>query len=214
MMRSIFYRSTNNHSKLNMRILVIDIETNGLPISYVSAKKQNGFTNLRLLNELRFEECRAIEVAMIIVDFENDVATVKYEWTSLVSQNVPISNSDIHGITEQDVKNDGVHMDVVLEELSNQLDLVDTIVAHNADFDLQVLASECKRHGWLSLLERIDDKSVVCTMLLGYKTLKLPRWPKLVNLYERLSLQKATRAHRALDDCRMCLTCYNKLSPT
>ena len=196
-----------------MRVLVIDTETNGLPISYVSTKKSNGFTNLRSLNELRFEECRAIEIAMILVEFEKEKATIIYEWTTLISQNVPITNSDIHGITEQDVKNNGVHMDVVFEELSKQLYLADTIIAHNADFDLQVLASECKRHGWLSLLERIDDKPVVCTMLLGYKTLKLARWPKLVNLYERLTLQKATHAHRALDDCRMCLTCYNKLSP-
>lgn len=219
-MKNVSSSSSSSHHTYNtfpfvprerMRVLVIDVETNGLPVSYVSRKKQTGFTNLRLLNERRFDECRAIEVAMMLAEFEDGVCTILHEWSALVSQNVQITNSDIHGITEQNVLDTGVHMDAVLEELSKHLDFVDYVVAHNADFDLQVMASECKRHGWPSLLQRLDDKPVVCTMLRAFKQLKLMKWPKLVDLYKRLCFEEATNAHRALADCRMCMACFEKL---
>ena len=49
-------------------------------------------------------------------------------------------------------------------EVKNALDFVDCIIAHNIQFDLNVLASELHRYSQFDVLEKFLSKRQICTM--------------------------------------------------
>ncbi len=176
-----------------MRILILDTETTGLFERGSDPKNYTCFNNSRL-----------IELGYIV--YNDSEIQKKYE--SLVKVDFPITNSHIHNICNIDCEIKGKHLLDVLKELHNDLLNVDVIVAHNIDFDLNIILAECYRNEFIDLINLLKSKSKKCTMKMGKEMLKLYKYPKLMELYPTLTNKEWIQQHRALDDVEKCSECY------
>ena len=177
----------NNHT-----IMFLDTETTGLPERNASPNEVDKFNNARL-----------IELGYII----NKVETVNL----VKPDNFNITNTFIHGISNDMAMNEGKMIKEVLEQLYNDLMKVDTIICHNISFDMNIILSECYRINYNELILLIESKNKLCTMAIGKKILKLDKSPKLVELYKMLYNKEVKQEHRSISDCKICSDCYDKL---
>lgn len=86
---------------------------------------------------------RVVEIAVVTTD---PWGRVLDEWATRINPEGPVGASHIHGITEADVANAPVFIDVV-EVLNTRLAGA-AIAAHHARFDLAFLRAEYGRAGW------------------------------------------------------------------
>lgn len=182
------------------KIIVIDTETNGLPVT-------KGFNNYYEPTKLQYyANARIIEIGYIIYNFNGDILT-KREFM-IKPDNFTITNSNIHGITFEMANSTGIPMSDALNIL--ELDMLDTtlIVAHNVQFDLNIIMAECVRYNKQSLFEKLCMVSKECTMTLGKTFLKSYKFPQLKQLYKTITNKEEEQIHRALEDSRMCAECY------
>lgn len=182
------------------KIIVIDTETNGLPVT-------KGFNDYYEPTELQhYSNARIIEIGYIIYDLEGN--TLAKREFMIKPDNFNITNSNIHGITFEMANATGISMLDALDIL--EVDMLDVIlfVAHNVQFDLNIIMAECIRYNKLSLFEKLYMINKECTMMLGKTFLKSSRFPQLKQLYKIITNKEEEQLHRALDDSRMCAECY------
>lgn len=184
--------------------LFVDTETTGLPIT-----KNFKYHNPK--NTKYYDNARIVEIAYIIYD-DNDLK-VKEVTTLIKPSGFIIENSNIHGITTEDAMNNGLDISDVLEELYDDLFQysVNCIIAHNINFDINVILSECYRANKDYLYCSIVKINKECTMHLGKIYLKSTKNPKLNILYEYLFNKEVVQEHRALSDTKICAECYFKM---
>lgn len=109
----------------------------------------------------------------------------------------------VHGILTQDVVGNTELRTQVLQSLVLLLQNCDTIVGHNIEFDLRMLA-QCTTGAdgaWLRMLKegRLSRVQVIDTMKDGRPQ---PQWESLENLSRRLGSGRLDKyAHSALGDC-------------
>ncbi len=115
---------------------------------------------------------------------------------------IPSRASEIHGIYDKDVAGKPLIDDL----LPQFLDFIEgsVLVAHNASFDVGFVKKALGRAGFA-----VPEKRVVDTIRLSKKA-----WPgrtsySQANLASFLSIE-VKNAHRAEDDCRVCLEILNK----
>ena len=183
--------------------IVFDLETTGLPQrKYVHPYKTTNFNTSRM-----------IEIGYMIVN-EITGETVK-EVSRLVQHEskIGINNSHIHGITEEMVDDEGVKIHDVFDELYYDLKTVDTLVSHNMDFDLTILLSEVYRRYpmYVHLLAELYSKTLCCTVQMGKALMPNGKYPKLIELHQKLFDEEWVQPHRALEDAKVCAKCYLKL---
>ena len=106
---------------------------------------------------------RAVEVAWFEL---NESFEIIDEKSSLINPMIPIPwyASKIHGITNEISEKDGVAFIDFANYFSNSLDFVDTIIAHNINFDFNVLCAEFYRYGLLDIITKLESKTQICTM--------------------------------------------------
>jgi len=76
----------------------------------------------------------------------------------------------------------------------------DMLVCHNAPFDVGMLQVELRRmQHVVPGMHLIFPKEIVCTVQ-EYAP-QLGKWPKMEELYQHITGNSLTQAHRALDDC-------------
>lgn len=190
----------NNTTEENY-VMVLDVETTGFPT------RRNAFPYYSKL----YDNARIIEIAYILIDKAGN--TIK-EVSHLVQSGSKIENSHIHGITNEMVDADGISMEAVFDEMMVDLQKVDTLMAHNLDFDYSVILSEAYRKYANNrlLLSQLYGKQLYCTMIKGQYHMKQKKYPKLKELYEFLYEGETwEQTHRALDDVRTCVRCYQKM---
>jgi DNA polymerase III epsilon subunit-like protein len=91
---------------------------------------------------------------------------------------------------------------------------VETLVAHNIDFDKCIVGAEFIRAGYWNFC---DDKPKRCTMrsttmLCGLKNKRGgPKWPKLAELHQFLFGRGFEHAHNAAADVAAGVACYWEL---
>ncbi len=113
------------------KFVVIDVETTGL----------------------NPDEHRIVEICLLTV--EN--GDVKEVWTSRFNPEGPVGKTEIHGITDADVRNAPFFRDSLQEIQSRINDVV--LIAHNARFDLAFLRAEFERSGF-----KADWLPSICTL--------------------------------------------------
>ena len=199
------------------RNLFIDIETIGFPekINYNNYYDSSKYNNLKY-----YDSSRIIEIGYMIYD-ENRVNIKSY--SSLIKlDNFKIKNTFIHGISDDDCNKNGKDFKDILNELMNDIDSYDNIIAHNISFDYNVLLSEIYRviyntsdiiyeNNIKEFLYKFQNKNRRCTMEIGRVYLKTKKNPKLTELYENLFKEPIIQDHRALSDTDICSKCFYKM---
>jgi DNA polymerase III epsilon subunit-like protein len=186
-------------------IAVFDTETTGLP----SRKKatQNNCASFP----------RIVQIAWMI--FDKDLKIIKQQ-SYIVKQEkkIPKTSIQIHGITDEIAQNKGVDIEIALNEFLSDIEKCDVLVAHNVEFDYNVLKSEIYRNGLDAFsIERIHK---FCTMRASTDFCAIERYgggykyPTLKELYSKCFPSKILSEemlHNALTDVAVCAKSLEKL---
>jgi DNA polymerase III epsilon subunit-like protein len=184
--------------------MFLDVETTGLP-----RQRNASYTNID-------NWPRIVSISWAL--HEADEAAVEHRY-SVIKPNgfsIPADSARIHGITDEYARAHGRPIAGVLKQLNADLDRYhpSLAVAHNIDFDRNVLLAETLRAKQGSSLSELPW---FCTMQATVDLCALPRngrsykWPKLEELYHRLFGEALENAHDASVDVMACARCYFEL---
>jgi DNA polymerase III subunit epsilon len=126
---------------------------------------------------------------------------------------IPAEVSRIHGITTERASKEGRLLLQVLQEFTQIVKESKSLVAHNISFDAAVLGAEYLR---AKLINPLTSRKQICTMLTTTNFCRLPgsrgfKWPKLIELHNKLFGKPHDDTHRALSDVRACAKCFFEL---
>lgn len=180
--------------------LFFDTETTGLP--------QNWDTPVSELDNWP----RLVQISWLI--YKNGIKISSSDFIIKPNGfNIPISASNINGITTERAKREGVPLQVVLDEFDKVVEQADLIIAHNISFDEKIIHAEFIRSNKLCGLE---FKRTICTMKESTNFCAIPssstfsdyKWPKLSELYKKLFNTELNESHNALDDVNVTAKCF------
>lgn len=186
--------------------IFIDVETSGLLI-----KKAWKFPSYRELS--LYDPCRIVSICWLVC--QND-KIVEQAYFIIKPDHFIISHESqlIHGISQEDADAFGVSLPIILDKLYIAMRNCSNIVAHNIEFDSNVILSECVRYNKNDLIALIESKHLICTMLKGKEFMNVKKFPKLIELYKYLYNEDLEDAHNALADTVGCFKCYIKMFPS
>lgn len=181
--------------------LFFDTETTGLPDSY----------NEPVSNTDNWP--RMVQLAWTLCDNEGKIVEKSNSIIKPEGFTIPISASDIHGITTEKAIEEGLPLGYVLAAFSQALHMSETLIAHNYDFDSKIAGAEYFRKEMLNIL---PDKKHICTMestteFVGIQNYYGYKWPTLRELYYRLFYTDFENAHDASADVDATVKCFWKL---
>ena len=130
---------------------------------------------------------------------------------------IPENVSDINSITHERVNNEGIEVKPLLESFNEQLQNSNMVVAHNIDFDVNIVNYECMRNNIEFEGLKLNKENSYCTMSKGTALCKIQKentkgkyykWPTLEELHHYLFGKKLKDLHDAYNDLIICLRCY------
>jgi len=181
-----------------MLALIFDVETTGLP------KKRKGkmcdFDNWPNI----------VQISWLIFNVTNGkIISINDHIIRLQEgKTIPKESTKIHGITNDIMRKKGENIINVLKKFNNDLLESQVIVAHNMEFDENIIGVESLR--WLdyNIFDNYNNMRY-CTMK---RTRKIKRkWMKLVDLHEYLFNSVPQNLHNSLIDVFVCFRCFCKL---
>ena len=192
-------------------MIVFDVETTGLIARDASVKDHA-------------RQPYVVQFSWMVYNYSHDL--VLKHWNHVIrlpeGVEIPAESTEIHGITNEQMRASTVTMAEALEQFREDVGLAGVIVAHNLDFDMKMVQIEFSRNGferWLDLRGMIQ----FCTMRCGEALCKLTyvskytgktksKFPKLVELYEHLFGEQPEDLHNSMVDILACLKCYLKMT--
>lgn len=132
-----------------------------------------------------------------------------------VNPPIPITNAFIHGVTNEIAEAKGTPLTDVLNHFKKDLEHCEVCVAHNAQFDINVLEMELKRNDIVIMFP-----TIVCTMqeTIEYCAIQIPskfkkgefymKFPKLLELHEKLFKESPQNIHNSKVDVLACARCF------
>ncbi len=193
-----------------MKVFIFDTETNGLiKGKYAKPYEVDLFPYVCQLSWLVYD------------DKTNDYFTKDYIIKLPDGIEIPKCCSDIHGITTEQMRKEGVDISGVLQEFTSDWMKCQILIAHNLNFDNRIMQAEYNRNwpiNWLGRHRKIE----YCTMKEGKKFTKLMRPskfgpgfyqkpPKLIELHEELFKTTPKNLHDSLIDVLVCFRCFHKM---
>lgn len=180
---------------------MFDLETTGLPSQAgMRFGEYHDHTDTA-----KYDEARVVQISYMVCD--DDLNRLSMHDALINSRGAfKISNSSIHGITDARSRAEGEDFDAVIQRFRIALRDATTLVAHNAQFDVNVLKAELFRRGHMDVLEEMSSKRVVCTMKACKGVVKAlnvymrPKYPSLRELYEFATDKPMIKAHNAMYD--------------
>jgi DNA polymerase III epsilon subunit-like protein len=182
-----------------------DTETTGLP----SYDERRQYYSPKIKE--KYDSSRIVSISWIILD--NQLQTIEKS-NYLIKPDgfdIPLASTRIHGITTERANIEGKDIKDVLKCIESRIEMIDTLVAHNIMFDLNILRSECFRYGFQELADVLYRAGRFCTMERGRNLLALSKNPKLSALYEELYGEEMKNAHDAEFDTFYCTECFKML---
>jgi len=206
-----------------MRVLVFDTETTGLPKSNIIND-----TTLNLWPYI-------VQFSYIVFDTETNSIVKLKDHIIKISESILISEEVVkfHGITNELSFTKGVYFETLLPDFFDDFSKVEYIVGHNISFDLNMLKAEltrlilydlpintlseykeylnklsCSTNIYCTMKSTIDLCAIECTNKLG-KTYN--KFPKLIELYQKLFQICPNNLHNSLNDVIVCLRCFMKI---
>ena len=202
-----------------MRTLVFDSETTGLSKTQIISP-----STIHLWPHV-------VQFSYIVFDTEsNEIVKIKDSIIKVPDGfTITEENAKIHGITTEISLAKGTSLLPVLEEFFADFDSSDHIVGHNVSFDINMIKAELQRLIMNSSDKKIEDylttintsTKFYCTM---QETIELcaiemkdkygrpyKKFPKLVELYQKMFDVTPKNLHNSLNDVIVCLRCFIKL---
>lgn len=192
-------------------MVVIDVETTGLPIQESASYTDNEAWPY------------IVEVAWIHSSFYENGGYAENRYTlNPEGYSIPDESVTFHGITDDYARETGVDRGIILSHLARVIKETHYVIFHNASFDVKILNAEFYRNGidcFIEVENRLQDRFglVVCTMEAGANYLdsidmfNKGKWPSLLKLYQSLFSSSPQGAHSALGDARATLKCFDQL---
>lgn len=208
-----------------MKIIIFDTETTGLPKS-----RQSLVTNTE-------EWPHIVQFSYIIYELTtNQIEVVSDHIIKLEEDiNIPEESSKIHGITKEISNEKGVSIKEVIDRFIVDLSDCELLIAHNLEFDMNVLIVELIRmNRYAELLEdnvsinfnntayeKIINIKKYCTMKETEKKCNIKavsqtgkeytKYPTLGELHYYLFRSYPKNLHNSLNDILICLRCFYML---
>jgi DNA polymerase-3 subunit epsilon len=190
-------------------LFFFDVETTGLP-------KKRGL-DYRYYNNWP----RIVSICWLITDHSGKVYEEFYELIKPNGFTIPYQAEDIHGISTAKAKRDGIKYEQMVRALEKSLGKYNLshLVAHNIEFDINVLLSELLRNK-NSILTTLLRMPTACTMKSSTSYCRLPhkntryrgyKWPKLSELHWKLFQRGLLLEHDAKEDILATKNCFFKL---
>jgi len=160
------------------------------------------------------EQPRIVQLGAILADLSGKI---KGELNLLIKPagwTIPAEATAIHGITTEDCEKYGIEIRSALGLFNMWIRYAPLLVAHNIDFDVNMVNSEVAKLGKSPILDGVQK---YCTMKNSTNIVKIPsprgyKWPKLQETHKFLFNEDFEGAHDAMADVRACLRCYLELS--
>lgn len=167
--------------------IVFDTETTGLTLPSVSDLS---------------DQPKAIEFGAVLI--ENGEIIKEYNQLINPGKNIDVLITKITGITNNDLVGKP-NFSQVAEEIKEMFDSSQQFIAHNIEFDKNILEFEFKR---LNIPFRMNGE-LICTVqefhhIFGYN-------PKLKQIYKHFIGEELHQTHRALDDVKALVAVLNKI---
>lgn len=225
-------------------VIVFDTETTGIPARVPNTFFMNANSYYPFDQNDKYNNSRLLSIAWFFTSDYNpssiDTSQIKEYIRTPDTQITSINNSHIHGITFEDLMNNGVPFEKIITDygFGDAIMKCDYIVAHNILFDINILMNEFWRCRELlpsmyldKLKELVKNKKIVCTCKIGksickitYSTPnkslpnKLPtnqpisyKAPKLIEFYKHIYGKEFENAHSATGDVKALLEIMMKL---
>ena len=136
--------------------LIFDTETTGLPL----CPRYGVFPEYWVTSS--YNTSRIVQVSYILVDDNYEI--LEESDTIIKRDNFKINNHSFHGITEEISDSSGIIFVNWAKNFYKSLACCNRLMAHNIDFDINVLRSELYRYNLDYILEMLDTKMFFCTM--------------------------------------------------
>ncbi|MBL7988896.1 MAG: 3'-5' exonuclease [Chlorobi bacterium] len=180
-----------------MNIIFFDTETTGLPKNYKAPATD--VENWPRIVELSWTVCT--EDGRIVKQESFVIRPEGFE--------IPEAASAIHGISQEYAMTEGVSIKTALEAFTDDYDGCELVVAHNLNYDLNVISCEHVR----SFGFEITEKAAVCTMKASTEFCAIPskrgfKYPSLQELHTTLFGYKFDNEHSATADTEAAQRCY------
>ena len=195
-----------------MKLIIFDTETTGLP------KTKN--INIDYLYLWPY----IVQFSYIIYDTEiNKILKIKDSIIE-IPETIIISkeNSDIHGITNEISKEKGQDIKLIISDFIEDCNNSDLLIAHNMEFDINVLKVEILRHQLNKSEHDLNNIKKYCTMKttitfcnikkINKNGIEFIKFPKLSELHKKLFNTIPKNLHNSLNDVIVCLRCYYMLT--
>lgn len=192
----------------NMKYLVFDTETTGLPPRRINYSNPNWETAIPYI----------VQLSWILYDSENDNIEGVYDYIIKMKDgiNIPDVVANIHGITNEISRMKGVDISVALLEFEKCLKQTDILIAHNLEFDKKFIMAELKRNNFVYDIDAYGYNEY-CTMQNSIKLCNIVKYnsmgpylkyPKLIELHKHLFGCEPDNLHNSLVDVIVCMRCY------
>jgi len=210
-------------------ILVFDVETTGL-----LPKKQRGMFEEPGIDSYPY----IIQLSFVLYDIIEGRIVRSYNSYVKIPENIDIPEFVVNltGITKEKCMNEGSSIINVLDEFYEAYMMCEVIVAHNIEFDEQMILIELQRNRqeflekapycmtvFNKVYEKLKGVDRFCTMKRGTDICnimvpsKIPgnnpskKWPRLNELHQTLFGEVPEGMHDAFVDTSACLRCYLKM---
>jgi DNA polymerase III alpha subunit (gram-positive type) len=190
------------------RYFLFDLETTGLPL------------NFKLPYTYVENWPRIVQFSWLVADHTGKGGDIQDFIIKPDGFVVPRESSDVHGITHEMAVKEGIDLKEVLDKFMADAKTCDHIVAHNLQFDRNVLCSELYRMGDTKLCDWVVGVKGICTKDETTEWCKLRpfrygtwKWPKLSELHYILFNEHIdpVKAHNSKYDVEILSRCFFNL---
>ena len=193
-----------------MKLLVFDVETTGLIKGRnVNVEQTDKYPYIVQFSWIMYDtDTKKLDFRDYIVKLPDNVK-------------IPQESINIHGITNKIMLENGKDIKKILRDFTNSIYRSDVLIAHNLNFDKNVIQAEYIRNKMINWFSR-HRKKEYCTMITAKPICKLYRksrynnipylkYPSLMELHKHFFNSIPKNLHNSLIDVIVCLRCYYQI---